>query len=517
MKKVMTSLLMTAAISAAMISCKKDKDDAPAPTLSISPSQSAVVFNADGTPSGNTTFTVATNQSAWDAVSSQTWCTVTKTAAGFTVSATANASATAPAPATVTVTAAGATPIVINVTQAGNPLPVAKAALQAAIDAATAAKDALTTFVEGTQYAAGNVFLGETNTIPVGLKAVAAAVQTDYAAAIAAAQTAYNAANATVASIETAITALATATAAFNTALAGATPGTKGLAARISAANSGTTVYLYGDETAAPITLTKAITLEGAGGERTVQLASSGSLFTINTGGSLTLDNNATLRGISPNTSSNGLVYVYQGSFTMKNGSKVTGNASTATSINTAGGVFVYTDAAALFTMEGGTITGNSSLNGGVGGLFVAGKTVISGGTISGNTGKAGNDVVVTSNSAARLTLSGSPAIDRISVLANSVGYYGRIDVGGALTGTGFTLDLCSASPYTIAAAKTYWANISTPQILNKASGYTGDLQTAKFTLGNWVENAATSVVEPVATAYPNAAINATGVLVLVP
>jgi formylglycine-generating enzyme required for sulfatase activity len=108
---------MTAAISAVMISCSKD-DPAPAPTLSITPSQSAVVFNADGTPNGNATFTVTTNTGEWDAVSSQTWCKVTKTANGFTISADANLTTTAPAPATVTVTATGATAIVINVTQA---------------------------------------------------------------------------------------------------------------------------------------------------------------------------------------------------------------------------------------------------------------------------------------------------------------------------------------------------------------------------------------------------------------
>jgi formylglycine-generating enzyme required for sulfatase activity len=117
-RKTMTGLLITAAISAAMISCSKNSEPAPVPTLSITPSQSAVVFNADGTPGGNATFTVATNQSAWDAVSSQTWCKVTKTAAGFTVSAAANTAFTAPAPATVTVTAGEATPAVIEVTQA---------------------------------------------------------------------------------------------------------------------------------------------------------------------------------------------------------------------------------------------------------------------------------------------------------------------------------------------------------------------------------------------------------------
>jgi formylglycine-generating enzyme required for sulfatase activity len=89
-------------------------------TLSISPQQTVIAFAADGTTSDNATFTVSTNQSAWDAVSSQTWCKVTKNANGFTVSADANTAfiAPAPAPATVTVTAAGAAAIVIEVTQA---------------------------------------------------------------------------------------------------------------------------------------------------------------------------------------------------------------------------------------------------------------------------------------------------------------------------------------------------------------------------------------------------------------
>ncbi|MDR1863990.1 MAG: SUMF1/EgtB/PvdO family nonheme iron enzyme [Bacteroidales bacterium] len=114
-KKVMTGMLMIAAVTAVMISCKKD---APAPALSITPQQSAVVFKADG---GNATFAVTTHQSTWNVTAStgQTWCTVAKTATGFTVSATANTAFTAPAPATVTVTAAGAAAIVIEVTQSG--------------------------------------------------------------------------------------------------------------------------------------------------------------------------------------------------------------------------------------------------------------------------------------------------------------------------------------------------------------------------------------------------------------
>jgi uncharacterized protein YaaQ len=96
-------------------SCKKDKEEAP--VLSVSPQQSDIVFKADGTSDGNTTFTVSTNQSAWEAISSQAWSTVSKTATDFTVSAAAHTSTTAPAPATVTVTAGNATPVVISVTQ----------------------------------------------------------------------------------------------------------------------------------------------------------------------------------------------------------------------------------------------------------------------------------------------------------------------------------------------------------------------------------------------------------------
>jgi hypothetical protein len=113
--KVAVALFMTAAV---LTSCSED-DPPAAPALSISPEQATIAFLADGTTTDNTTFVVTTNQSAWDAVSNQTWCKVTKTATGFTVSADANASTTAPAPATVTVTASGATSIVINVTQSG--------------------------------------------------------------------------------------------------------------------------------------------------------------------------------------------------------------------------------------------------------------------------------------------------------------------------------------------------------------------------------------------------------------
>jgi uncharacterized protein (TIGR02145 family) len=87
---------------------------AAAPVLSLDHS-SAIAFAADGT-TGNAVFVVTSN-TAWDAVSSQAWLTVNKTAAGFTL--VAAAAKTDPAPATVTVSASGVENVVIHVTQEG--------------------------------------------------------------------------------------------------------------------------------------------------------------------------------------------------------------------------------------------------------------------------------------------------------------------------------------------------------------------------------------------------------------
>ncbi|GHT22945.1 hypothetical protein FACS189430_05500 [Bacteroidia bacterium] len=113
-KSLAAVFMMSAAV--VVSSCKKDKDEVP--SLSITPSQTAVKFKADGSADGNATFTVATNQSEWNAEPSKTWVTVSKTATGFTLSAAANTALTAPEAATVTVTAGTATPVVLTVTQA---------------------------------------------------------------------------------------------------------------------------------------------------------------------------------------------------------------------------------------------------------------------------------------------------------------------------------------------------------------------------------------------------------------
>ena len=99
------------------------KIPAEAPTLSITPSVANIQFSATGnvaTSNGTPitpTFTVETNQSEWDVNSSApTWLTATKSETGFTLTAAEN-NLPSDRTATVTVSAAGATNVIINVSQ----------------------------------------------------------------------------------------------------------------------------------------------------------------------------------------------------------------------------------------------------------------------------------------------------------------------------------------------------------------------------------------------------------------
>jgi hypothetical protein len=60
------------------------------------------------------------------------------------------------------------------------------------------------------------------------------------------------------------------------------------------------------------------ITLDGGAAERTVSLSSTGSLFTVESGVTLTLGNNVTLQGRSDNTQA--LVHVSDGTLVMESG-----------------------------------------------------------------------------------------------------------------------------------------------------------------------------------------------------
>jgi uncharacterized repeat protein (TIGR02543 family) len=160
------------------------------------------------------------------------------------------------------------------------------------------------------------------------------------------------------------------------------------------------TITVSANETIAPTTLSYSgkrvsITLDGGEAERTVTLGSTGSLFTVGSGVTLTLDNNVTLRGRSNNTVS--LIQVNRsGALVMNTGSKVGNNTATGVIIDPptynlyGGGVSV----SGTFTMNGGEISGNNvSLSSSHrialyvygGGVSVSGTFTMNGGTISGN------------------------------------------------------------------------------------------------------------------------------------
>jgi uncharacterized repeat protein (TIGR02543 family) len=156
----------------------------------------------------------------------------------------------------------------------------------------------------------------------------------------------------------------------------------------ISGAKAGEayTIALNANESFAPTTLSYggeavSITLVGEGAERTLNLSSKGSLFTLESGVTLKLGDNITLEGRSDNTAS--LVKVNDGGeLEMNDGSKISGNSST----TNGGGVSVGSNGA--FTMNGGEISGNTASGGSGrgGGVYINGGTfTLTDGTISNN------------------------------------------------------------------------------------------------------------------------------------
>jgi hypothetical protein len=138
------------------------------------------------------------------------------------------------------------------------------------------------------------------------------------------------------------------------------------------------TYTMAGTSSANIDTANAVITLVGKN-PTTISLTGTGNLFNI-TAGELILDNNITLKGVATNTASMILVNSASASLTMKAGAAISGNQK---SSNYGGGVFV--DNGGSFTMEGGTISGNSADVGG--GIYIksGGSFTMRGGTISGN------------------------------------------------------------------------------------------------------------------------------------
>jgi uncharacterized repeat protein (TIGR02543 family) len=203
------------------------------------------------------------------------------------------------------------------------------------------------------------------------------------------------------------------------------------------------TITLTGDETITPKTLSYSgknvnVTIRGDATKRTVNLSSSGSIFTIASGVTLMLDNNTVLQGRSDNNTS--LVSVSNGGKLIMNvGSEISGNYSSSYSYG--GGVYV--GSSGTFTMSGGTISGNTSSYGG-GGVYVysGGIFTMSGGTISGNTSSSygGGGGVFVGNSGT-FTMSGG------KISGNTSSYGGGVYVGGGtFTMNGGTIDGNTAS-----------------------------------------------------------------------
>ncbi|MFZ4399844.1 MAG: M6 family metalloprotease domain-containing protein [Bacteroidales bacterium] len=94
-------------------------NNSSSPVLSVSPSVQNV-----NSPAGNIQFAV-TSSVVWNAVSNQTWCTVTPSGSGnglITANYTANTTST-PRTATITVSGSGVNSVLVNVVQSGSVIP----------------------------------------------------------------------------------------------------------------------------------------------------------------------------------------------------------------------------------------------------------------------------------------------------------------------------------------------------------------------------------------------------------
>jgi hypothetical protein len=188
------------------------------------------------------------------------------------------------------------------------------------------------------------------------------------------------------------------------------------------------TVYNSGPLTFPSGSSGRNISLTPNGAATTIQLSSTGSLFTIPANIHLTLGNGVTLQGRDPNTAP--LVAVANsGQLTMTPGSVVRGNVNTNSDPFAAflgGGVSVR---GGTFTMIGGLITGNSAMWPG-GGVFAWGSFTMDGGEISYNTATQGGGVNVNNGT---FNMNGGDIINNM-VVANGTGGGVAVAAGGSFT-----------------------------------------------------------------------------------
>jgi uncharacterized repeat protein (TIGR02543 family) len=168
------------------------------------------------------------------------------------------------------------------------------------------------------------------------------------------------------------------------------------------------TIEVNANESISPTTLSYsnrnniAITLIGIGSRRTISLSSNGSMFTVNSGVTMTLDNNITLQGRTANT--NPLLTINNGGhLIMNNGARITGNTinthnngagATGGTPGGSGGSGATRDGPFNNGTSNGSAGGNGRAGNGntaiVGGIIVSGTFVMNGGEIDNNRGGQG-------------------------------------------------------------------------------------------------------------------------------
>jgi len=221
-------------------------------------------------------------------------------------------------------------------------------------------------------------------------------------------------------------------------------------------------IEVSADENIAPHTLeymgaiNVTVILRGIGGNRTLRLATNGTMFTVSSNVTFVLDNNITLQGHSQNTremvrvNNNGIfkmndgttitdnngggVYVLHGSFEMTGGI-ISGNTRNVwdVSIGTGGGGIFFHGGS--FDMKGGSIFGNTTTGLG-GGVALAGCNFnMSGGNISSNNASDGGGVYAQGGT---FNMTGGTITNNIAINKGGGVYLRDIDFnkgGGTITG----------------------------------------------------------------------------------
>jgi hypothetical protein len=255
------------------------------------------------------------------------------------------------------------------------------------------------------------------------------------------------------------------------------------------------------------------LTIVGKGATRTIAFefpsTNATSVRIDGDGANLTIGENITMKGIANSTT--GMMYVQNGTLTMLNGSKITGHTTSFTAVVYIGGNN------ALFTMEGGEISGNRTTSSFVhsASVYVSmnGTFVMKGGSIKDNfsafnTPNSPADVFIYYDGG--LLKSGNAVINTLTINATPTNC-SSISIAGAYSGKVDALHLLGFDT-NLNTVIDWWLG---ENIIKPATGYTltaNDI--SKFTLGEF-RNAGTDTQKITGnTDKPNYKIDNTGKLV---